>query len=63
MPTEQGRRIAIILEENRAKPVVVFGGEDSDQIGVTVYGKLSDWSIDTGDPIESEMRLKVEGLT
>jgi hypothetical protein len=63
VPTEQGRRIAIILEENRAKPVVVFGGEDSDQIGVTVYGKLSDWSINTGDPIESELRLKMEGLT
>lgn len=63
VPTEQGRRIAIILEENRAKPVVLFGGEDSDQIGVTVYGKLSDWSVNTGDPIESELRLKVEGLT
>ena len=63
VPTEQGRRIAIVLEENRAKPVVVFGGEDSDQIGVTVYGKLSDWTISTGDPIESELRLKVEGLT
>lgn len=63
IPTEHGRRVAIVLEENRAQPVVVFGGEDSDQIGVTVYGKLGDWDVKTIDPIESELKLKVEGLT
>ncbi|MDE4302847.1 hypothetical protein PXK30_05325 [Phaeobacter gallaeciensis] len=63
LPADHGRRVAIVLEENRARPVVVFGGNDSDVIGVTSYGKLGDWRVDTIDPIDSELKLKVEGLT
>lgn len=62
IPAEQGRRVAIVLEENRAQPVVVFGGPDSDVMGVTVYGKLGDWRIRTVDPIDSDLELTVEGF-
>lgn len=59
---EWGRRVAIVLEENRAKPVLVFAWEDSDRLGVTAYGKLGDWRITTQDNIESFLRMKIEGL-
>lgn len=63
LPADHGRRVAIVLEENRARPVLVFAGDDSDIIGVTAYGKLGDWRINTVDSIDSELKMKVEGLT